>query len=51
MPHGHGHTLHGAVLSGRRGSGRDAYREPMGHDVDHDYTFLETLKAIYRGVS
>ena len=27
------------------------YLESKGHDVDHDFTFLETLKAIYRGVS
>ena len=27
------------------------YFEEMGHIVDHDITFNETLKAIYRGVS
>lgn len=27
------------------------YLESKGHVVDHDFTFLETLKAIYRGVS
>ncbi len=27
------------------------YLESKGHSIDHDYTFLETLKAIYRGVS
>ena len=27
------------------------YFESMGHQVDHDITFNETLKSIYRGVS
>ena len=27
------------------------YLESKGHHIDHDVTFLETLKAIYRGVS
>lgn len=27
------------------------YLESKGHSIDHDFTFLETLKAIYRGVS
>lgn len=27
------------------------YLESKGHVIDHDYTFNETLKAIYRGVS
>lgn len=27
------------------------YLESKGHPIDHDFTFLETLKAIYRGVS
>ncbi|MBR1817348.1 MAG: hypothetical protein IJ772_00710, partial [Bacilli bacterium] len=27
------------------------YLESKGHHIDHDVTFLETLKSIYRGVS
>lgn len=27
------------------------YLESKGHVIDHDFTFLETLKSIYRGVS
>jgi len=27
------------------------YLESKGHTIDHDYTFNETLKAIYRGAS
>ena len=27
------------------------YLESKGHMIDHDYTFLETLKALYRGLT